>query len=64
MRHTEFWDRMEHALGEAYARSWATQHVMGSLGGRTVMEALDAGYAPKEVWRAVWEVLGLPPSER
>lgn len=64
MRHTEFWDRMEHALGASYARSWAHQHVIGSLGERTVMEALDAGYPPKEVWRAVWEALALPPSER
>lgn len=65
MRHTEFWERMELALGSsAYARNWAKQQVMGSLGGRTVQEALDAGESPKHVWRAVWEVLDLPPSER
>jgi hypothetical protein len=64
MRHTEFWARMDHALGSAYARTWAEQQVMGSLGGRTVLEALDAGEPPKRVWLAVWERLGLPPSER
>jgi hypothetical protein len=64
MRHTEFWARMEHALGPAYARSWAEQQVMSSLGGRTVTEALDAGEPPKQVWRAVWERLELPASER
>lgn len=64
MRHTEFWARMERALGEGYARSWAADHVLGSLGGRTALEALEAGYTPKEVWRAVWEALELPPSER
>jgi hypothetical protein len=64
MRHTEFWARMDHALGSAYARTWAEQLVMGSLGGRTVLEALDAGEPPKRVWLAVWERLGLPPSER
>ena len=64
MRHTEFWARMEGALGSAYAASWARNHVMGSLGGRTAVEALEAGYTPKEVWRAVWETLGLPVSER
>jgi Protein of unknown function (DUF3046) len=64
MRHTEFWARMEHALGPAYARSWAEQQVMSSLGGRTVVEALEAGEPPRQVWRAVWERLELPASER
>jgi hypothetical protein len=64
MRHTEFWARMEQALGTAYARSWAEQHVLGDLGERTVVEALDAGEPPKKVWRAVWAELGLPAPER
>ena len=64
MRHTEFWARMEHALGPAYARTWAEQQVISDLGHRTVVEALDAGQTPKEVWRAVWERLWLPASER
>ncbi|MBM9460065.1 DUF3046 domain-containing protein [Nocardioides sp. zg-536] len=64
MRHTEFWSRMEDHLGEGYARVWASQHVMGALGSRTAQEALDAGVSPKEVWRAVWQALELPASER
>ena len=64
MRHTEFWARMEHALGPAYARSWADLFVIGDLGGRTASEALAAGVPPKEVWAAVWRVLELPASER
>lgn len=64
MRHTEFWERMEHALGAAYARTWAEQQVMEGLGGRTVTEALEAGEPPKRVWREVWERLGLPASEK
>jgi hypothetical protein len=64
MRHTEFWKRMEHALGASYARTWAEQQVLASLGHRTVSQALEAGEPPKEVWRAVWERLGLPASER
>ena len=64
MRHTEFWMRMEHALGPAYARSWADQYVLRDLGGRTVLEALDAGEQPKVVWRAVWAALELPARER
>jgi hypothetical protein len=64
MRHTEFWTRMEAALGPAYARAWAEQFVLGELGERTVSQALDAGVAPKTVWAAVWRALELPPSER
>jgi Protein of unknown function (DUF3046) len=64
MRHTEFWARMEHALGPAYARTWADQQVLAGLDNRTVNEALAAGESPKRVWRAVWERLELPPSER
>jgi hypothetical protein len=64
MRHTEFWSRMEDALGPAYARSWASQQVLGELGGHTVDEALAAGESPKTVWRAVWAALELPASER
>ena len=64
MRHTEFWDRMEAALGSAYSRHWAHHHVLSELGGHTVEEALADGTPPKQVWRAVWAALNLPPSER
>jgi hypothetical protein len=64
MKHSEFWVRMNGALGTAYARSWATQFVLAELGGRTVSEALAQGEAPKTVWRAVWAALELPSSER
>jgi len=64
MRHTEFWARMEHALGAAYARSWASSFVMRELGGRTAQEAIDAGESPKQVWGAVWRTLELPASQK
>ena len=64
MRHTEFWARMQQALGPAYARSWASSMVIGELGGRTAQEAIDAGVSPKEVWLAVWRTLELPVSQK
>ena len=64
VRHTEFWVRMETALGPTYARSWARQHVLSELDERTVEEALADGTAPKVVWRAVWAALELPARER
>ncbi|MCW2834043.1 MAG: hypothetical protein JWN68_1996 [Nocardioides sp.] len=64
MRHTEFWARLDEALGRARSRTWAELFVLTELGNRTTVEALDAGVAPKEVWAAVWRVLELPASER
>jgi hypothetical protein len=64
MRHTEFWARMDDALGPAYARSWASMFVIGELGGRTAGDALAAGVPPKEVWAAVWRVLELPATKK
>lgn len=64
MRHSEFWVRLEHHLGPAYARSWASQFAISSLGSQTAQEALDAGVPPLEVWRAVHAALRLPASDR
>jgi hypothetical protein len=64
MRHTEFWSRMELALGSAYAPVWARQQVLADLDGRTVEQALEQGEPPKRVWRAVAEALSLPESQR
>jgi hypothetical protein len=55
---------MDLALGPAYSRTWADTHVLAALGGRTVLEALDAGEPTKSVWRAVWAELGLPARDR
>jgi hypothetical protein len=64
MRLTEFWTRMDSALGSAYARSWAHQHVLSGLGERTVEEALADGWDAKAVWREVWKALELPARDR
>ena len=64
VRHTEFWARMEAALGDAYYRSWADSFVMAELGGRTASQAIEAGISPKEVWAAVWRALELPGRDR
>lgn len=64
MRHTEFWARLEAALGDSYAHFWAGQTVIGGLGGRTVTDALAGGASPKEVWAAVHNILELPATDR
>ena len=60
VRYTDFWERMEHHLGAAYARSYAHDQVLSQLGGRTVDQALADGDDAKLVWRAVVEALQLP----
>ena len=64
MRLTEFWQRMDRHLGAAYSRTWAQEQVLAGLDGRSVAEALAAGEDTRMVWRAVWEALELPLSER
>jgi hypothetical protein len=64
VRLSEFWVRMDDHFGEGYARSVAHDHVLQSLGGRTVDEALQAGQPAKQVWRAVCEEFEVPARKR
>lgn len=64
MRLTDFWDRMEAALGKGYARSWASDFRIAALDGQTVDEALARGVDAVVVWRAVHAVLDLPAKYR
>ncbi|MDH6121746.1 DUF3046 domain-containing protein [Kitasatospora sp. GAS204B] len=59
MRLTEFWRRMDEHFGAGYAESFARDHVMSELGGRTVHQALDAGWEAKDVWRVLCEAMGV-----
>ena len=60
MRLTEFWRRMEERFGDVYARSFAADMVLSTLGSRTVDQALDEGESAKDVWRAVCAYLETP----
>jgi hypothetical protein len=51
---------MTEQLGPAYVDSFARDHVMSELGGRTVIQALEQGVAAKDVWAAVRRSLDLP----
>ncbi len=64
MKLTVFWQRMQAHFGATYADSFARDHVMSELGGRTVYEALDAGWEAKDVWRAVCAAVGVPADRR
>ena len=64
MRLTDFWERMEQALGATYARSWARDVSLADLDGRTVDQAIAAGIPTQQIWRAVHAALGLPDRDR
>lgn len=51
---------MEAQLGDVYARSFAKDMVLSTLGSRTVEQALAQGDDAKDVWRAVCAYLEVP----
>lgn len=62
MRLTDFWERMTAHFGAEYVSSVAQDHVMSALGGRTILEAIDAGIETKQIWKAVCETFDVPYS--
>ena len=50
---TDFWSRLEQTFGEGYAASFAADHVLTELDGRTIHQALADGEDAATVWRAV-----------
>lgn len=61
---SHFRELMEGEFGAVRAASLARDHVFAQLGGRTVEQAIAAGFDPKEVWQAVCEVYEVPPERR
>lgn len=53
VRLTDFWSRLEHVFGPAYAASVADDQVLPQLAGRTIRQALADGERAVVVWRAV-----------
>ena len=64
MRLQDFWARLRELVGPAFADSYARDHVMSELGGRTIVEALRDGLSAKEIWQAVVINREVPLSER
>ena len=64
MRLQEFWSRLSGHFGSMRAESVARDHVFGSLGGRTAVDALEAGLPVRKVWLAICEEYEVPQKER
>ena len=64
VRLQEFWSRLEARFGSMRAQSVTRDHVFAVLGGRTAVEAIEAGVPVRRVWLAICEEYDVPPKER
>jgi hypothetical protein len=64
VRLQDFWSRLREQFGPMRAESVARDHVFGSLGGRSAVEAIDAGLPVRRVWLAICEEFDVPRKER
>ena len=64
MRLQEFWSRLEAQFGSMRAQTVARDHVFSSLGGRTAVDAIEAGLPVRRVWLAICEEYEVPPKDR
>src|SRR6202162_4678481 len=53
MRLTEFNEVVAQGFGAAYGASVLADHVLTNLGGRTAAQAIEDGFDPRDVWRAL-----------
>ena len=60
MRMSDFWALMDDEFGAAYAHSLARDHVLGALGNRTPLQALESGVKPREAWLALCADMDVP----
>jgi hypothetical protein len=64
VRLQEFWTRLDRHFGPMRAQSVARDHVFAALGGRSAVDAIEAGLAPRKVWLAICEEYEVPAKER
>ena len=63
MRYSEFWELVDDVLGPL-GRTLTRDQVLGPLGDRTSVQALESGEDPKLVWRALCDAMDVPQSDR
>ena len=64
VRLQDFWTRLREQFGSMRAESVARDHVFSALGGRSAVEAIDAGLPVRRVWLAICEEFDVPHKER
>ncbi len=64
MRLQEFWSRLDDQFGAMRAQSVSRDHLFSELGGRTAVEAIEAGVPVRKVWLAICDAYDVPPRQR
>ncbi len=64
MRLQEFWSRLDEQFGSMRAQSVTRDHVFAALGGRTALDALEAGVPTRRIWLAICEEYDVPRKDR
>ena len=64
MRRRGFWRLMDDEFGAAYARWLERDHVLGALGNRSALEAIESGIKPREAWLALCVDMDVPVERR
>jgi Protein of unknown function (DUF3046) len=64
VRLQEFWSRLTDHFGTMRAESVARDHVFAALGGRSAVEAIEAGLPVRRVWLAICEEYEVPQKLR
>jgi hypothetical protein len=64
VRLQEFWSRLDTQFGPMRAQSVARDHVFSVLGGRSAVDAIDAGLSVRKVWLAICEEYEVPAKDR
>jgi hypothetical protein len=64
VRLQEFWSRLDSQFGPMRAHSVARDHIFSVLGGRSAIDAIDAGVPVRKVWLAICEEYEVPVKER
>jgi hypothetical protein len=60
VRLTEFHELVEAQFGSVRGGSLLVDHVLTKLGGRTAAQASEAGFEPRDVWRALCADFDVP----
>ena len=64
MTRSEFLRALADEFGDVMSHTVSRDVIVGSLGNRSAMEALDAGIEPKVVWAALCEAMDVPINRR
>jgi hypothetical protein len=64
VRLQEFWSRLDDQFGAMRAQSVSRDHLFSELGGRSAVEAIEAGVPVRKVWLAICDAYDVPPKQR